>query len=171
MMRAKANSALVRPLDTKAIITAKAPAVTAPMIGMKLAKNVTTAMTSASGTCSAHRPRPMRIASTMATAAWAWMKPDKVFQMREPSSVTCQPVELPVYLRSQGKNLSPSLMMKKVTKSMISAATTMELAIEKPEITPVAMVEAWPLANLTTSWSTDCSWSLWISMGTFPPSP
>ena len=137
------------------------------MIGMKLAKNVTTAMTSASGTCSTHRPRPMRTASTMATAACAWMKPDKVFQMRAPSSVTCQPVELPVYLRSHGRNLSPSLMMKKVTKSMISAATTMELAIEKPEITPVAMVEAWPLANLTTSWSTDCSWSLWISMGDF----
>ena len=42
-------------------------------------------------------------------------------------------------------------MMKKVIKSMMTVATAMELAMEKPESTPVAMVEAWPLAKLTMS--------------------
>ncbi|CAA9307987.1 MAG: hypothetical protein AVDCRST_MAG48-1842, partial [uncultured Friedmanniella sp.] len=75
------------PLETRATSTARAPAATAPTIGMKPAKKVSTASAAASGTPSTTRPSPMRTASTKLTTAWTRMKSPSVFHERLNTSV------------------------------------------------------------------------------------
>src|SRR5699024_6637644 len=131
-------------LDTRAITTAKAPAVTAPIIGMKPAKKVTIARTKASGTPNAHRPRPINSASTKDTAACAWINPARVFHTRVNSSVACHPMEGAEYLRPHGKNVSPSVRMKKEIINITATATITDEAAEAPEMTPDAIEDICP---------------------------
>ena len=65
----RAIAALVIPPSASAISTPTAPAATAPTIGMKAVKNVSSAMGSTSGTPRIRKPRPMKTASMSATSA------------------------------------------------------------------------------------------------------
>ena len=65
--------AVVRPLATRAMSTASAPAVNAPTMGMNPARKVMTASAHASGTPRRTSARPMKKASTNETIAWARM--------------------------------------------------------------------------------------------------
>src|SRR5690625_446638 len=156
-INASTSSALRSPLDTRAMTTARAPAETAPIIGIKPVKKVTTASTKASGTPSAHRPRPIKSASTKDTAACAWIKPASVFHTRVKTSVACQPIEAPEYLRTHGKNLSPSVRIKKEIINTTATVTKTDDAADAPEITPDAIDDIWPWMKdiaSSISWST-----------------
>ena len=72
------------PGSTSAMSTASAPATSAPMIGMKAPKNVSTARGSASGTPKTTRPMPMKTASTKPMSACERMNPPRRSQLRAP---------------------------------------------------------------------------------------
>ena len=140
----------MNPLDTSAMITARAPAVNAPTIGMKPAKKVTTARTGHSGTPSTSKPIPIKMASTPDTIACVRMNPDSVFQERMHTSVRCQPAFTPTYLRSQGRKPSPSLRKKKVRISVSTSVVPTEAIAPMPEKTPEAIFDACPRSASVT---------------------
>ena len=150
--------ALVRPLDTKAIMTANVPANSAPTIGMKPPKNVITARTKARGTLRITRPMPMKIASTSEMIAWVRTKPARVFQIRLSSSVKCQPTFGPAARRIMGRKLVPSFKKKKVRTSISMRVTTIELAAEIPVKTLEAMPESRSWRKDVTSLRTFSNW-------------
>ena len=85
--------------------------------------------------------------------------------MRLNSSVPCQPMALPVYLRIHGRKRSPSFRKKKVTTSMTNSAVKNDVAKETPVITPDAIREDWPFKKSRPSLITCCSWEVSTSNG------
>src|SRR5699024_7211226 len=72
-------------------------------------------------------------------------------------SVACQPIEAPEYLRTHGKNLSPSLRIKKEIINITATVTKTDDAADAPEITPDAIDDIWPWMKdiaSSISWST-----------------
>ena len=129
-----------KPCDTSATRTASAPAVIAPMMGMKLAKKVMSARPKARGTPRISSPMPIATASTRATSAWARMNPPRVTHIRDSASVRCMPAVGPENRRTQGMNRPPSLRKKNVRTSTMARVTSSDPAVETPLSTPEAML-------------------------------
>ena len=110
---ASTSSAVVRPLLTRAISTAKAPATKAPMIGMKAPKKVSTASGTTRGTPRTSSPSPMKKASMNPTKACWRMNSDRVDHVFIERAVTCRAARGPVWAASQGTQRGPSLRKKK----------------------------------------------------------
>ena len=148
---ARTMRASVNPRETRATRTARAPAVTAPMMGMKPAMKVMTASVNAIGTPTMEMPRPMKTESTSETMACATMKPLSVFQARVSSSVAWSPVRPPVAERTHGRKRCPSLRKKKVSTRRTMSETMRLAAVPRPEKTPPAIAPAWFCIHWATS--------------------